>query len=216
MRYATVVIRPREGGLNPADAILVNSPAVERDVIHQANLLNDGTAVMLYGLRGDIDTAVAALRDCEAVITVDGSGQGEGLIYLHIEPDDTANSLLSIVQDNEIVLQPPLECTDGGGIRATIVGDDATIQGAVNEVPDDLHLTLEGIGDYHPEADKLYGTLTERQREVLETAVEKGYYEVPRRATHEEIAREVDLSAGTVGEHLRKVEGRVLSSLVAR
>jgi predicted DNA binding protein len=26
----------------------------------------------------------------------------------------------------------------------------------------------------------------------------------------------VGLSAGTVGEHLRKVEGRVLSSLVAR
>jgi predicted DNA binding protein len=217
MRYATVVIRPREGrGLNPADAVLVDSTAVERDVIHQINLLNDRTVVMLYALRGDIDRAVEELRACDIVITADGSGDGEGLVYLHIQPNETAEQLMEIIQDNEVVLQTPIECTHGGGMRVTIVGDDATIQRAVNGVPERVNVTLEGIGDYHPEADKLYGTLTERQREVLEAAVEKGYYEVPRRATHEDIAREVGLSAGTVGEHLRKVEGRVLSSLVAR
>jgi predicted DNA binding protein len=216
MRYATVVITPREGGLNPADAVLVDSTAVERDLIHQVNLLNDGTVVMLYSLRGEIDRAVAQLRDEEDIIAVDGSGEGEGLIYLHIEPDETSARLLEIIQDNEVVLQTPLECTRGGGVRVTIVGDDATIQRAVGEVPEDVSISLEGIGDYHPEADELYSTLTARQREVLEAAVEQGYYEVPRRATHEDIADAVDLSAGTVGEHLRKVEGRVLSALVRR
>jgi predicted DNA binding protein len=216
MRYATVVITPREGGLNPADSVLVASPAVERDVVHQVNLLNDGTIVMLYALRGNIEEAVQELQGCDSVIAVDGSGEGEGLIYLHIEPDETSLQLMEIIQDNEVVLQTPLECTRGGGLRVTIVGDDATIQRAVDDVPDGVTVSLEGIGDYHPEADKLYGTLTARQREVLETAVEKGYYEVPRRATHEDIAKEVGLSAGTVGEHLRKVEGRVLSSLVTR
>ncbi|MFB6206082.1 MAG: helix-turn-helix domain-containing protein [Haloglomus sp.] len=216
MRYATVVITPRDGGLNPADTVLVASSAVERDVVHQVNLLNDGTVVMLYALRGDIDEAVEELRDCESVIAVDGSGEEEGLIYLHIEPGRTSRKLMEIIQNNEVVLQTPLECTRDGGVRVTVVGDDVTIQQAVEEVPDDVAVSLEGIGDYHPEADKLYGTLTARQREVLETAVEKGYYEVPRCATHEDIAEEVGLSAGTVGEHLRKVEGRVLSSLVTR
>ncbi|PSP98082.1 hypothetical protein BRC89_08970 [Halobacteriales archaeon QS_4_70_19] len=216
MRYATVVITPQDDGLNPADAVLVASSAVERDVVHQVNLLNDGTIVMLYALRGDIEQAVEALRNCESVITVDGSGDGEGLIYLHIEPDEISMQLMQIIQDNEVVLQTPMECTRDGGLRVTIVGDDATIQRAVNDVPEGVSVSLEGIGDYHPEADKLYGTLTDRQREVLETAVEEGYYEVPRRATHEDIAEEVGLSAGTVGEHLRKVEGRVLSSLVTR
>jgi predicted DNA binding protein len=216
MRYATVVITPQDDGLNPADAVLVALSSVERDVVHQVNLLNDGTIVMLYALRGDIKQAVEALRNCESVIAVDGSGDGEGLIYLHIEPDEISMQLMQIIQDNEVVLQTPMECTRDGGLRVTIVGDDATIQRAVNDVPEGVSVSLEGIGDYHPEADKLYGTLTDRQREVLETAVEEGYYEVPRRATHEDIAEEVGLSAGTVGEHLRKVEGRVLSSLVTR
>lgn len=216
MRYATVVITPRDGGLNPADAVLVESSTVERDLVHQVNLLNDGTIVMLYALRGDIDRAVERLRDQEPVIAVDGSGEGEGLVYLHIEPDEISAKLMGIIQDNEVVLQTPLECTRGGGMRVTIVGDDATIQRAVDEVPEGVGVSLEGIGDYRPEADKLYGALTARQREVLEAAVEQGYYEVPRRATHEDIADEVGLSAGTIGEHLRKVEGRVLSSLVTR
>ena len=56
--------------------------------------------------------------------------------------------------------------------------------------------------------------LTGRQREILEAAVESGYYEEPRGATHEEIAREVGVSAGTVGEHLRRVEEKVLLSPV--
>lgn len=214
MRYATVVITPDTGGLNPADAVLIQSSAVERDLVHQVNLLNDGTVVMLYELRGDIDAAVEELRREDAVIAVDGSGDGEGLIYLHIQPNETSAKLLEVIQNNEVVLQTPLECTRAGGVRVTIVGDDATIQRAVDGVPDDVSISLEGIGDYHPEADKLYGTLTARQREVLEAAVEQGYYEVPRGATHKDIAEEVGLSAGTIGEHLRKVERRVLSSLV--
>lgn len=34
-------------------------------------------------------------------------------------------------------------------------------------------------------------------------------YCVPREATHEDIAESLDLSAGTVGEHLRKIEATV-------
>ena len=56
--------------------------------------------------------------------------------------------------------------------------------------------------------------LTGRQREILEAAVESSYYEEPRGATHGEIAREVGVSAGTVGEPLREVEEKVLSSLI--
>lgn len=56
--------------------------------------------------------------------------------------------------------------------------------------------------------------LTDRQREVLSVAVENGYYEIPRETTYEEIAAELGVSAGTVSEHLQKVEATVLSTLV--
>ena len=214
MRYATVVIADDEGGLQPADAALTADPAVTRDAIHQVNLLSDDTCVSLYGVHGTLDRATEILAAQPDVIGHDVSGDREGLAYIHVRPTETVYRLLSTVQDNEIVLETPIDCLDDGGVRVTLVGDDAVIQRVVGEVPDSLRLDLEGIGDYHPDSDELFSVLTERQQEILAAAVEAGYYREPREATHEDVARAVGVSAGTVGEHLRKVEGKVLSSLV--
>lgn len=214
MRYATVVISPEGGGLQPADQALAGDPTVTRDAIHQINLLSDGSCVSLYSVRGNLETVGNILESQNDVIAYDVSGDHEGLAYIHFQPTETVRRLLSITQDNEIVLKTPIDCLESGGVRVTLVGDDGTIQRVVDSIPDSLTLSLEGIGDYHPDSEQLFSVLTERQQEILEAAVEMGYYEVPRNATHEDIAGEVGVSAGTVGEHLRKVEGKVLSTLV--
>jgi predicted DNA binding protein len=214
MRYATVSLTPDDGGFHPVDRSLATAPAVRRESIQQVNLLDDGTAVMLYALRGDMDHAAELIADHEGIIDFEVSGGGEGLAYAHFRPNKRTRALLDIVHSNEIILKTPVECTDGGGIRVTILGDGGVIQRALGDIPEKLTLTLDRMGDYHADTGELFSSLTERQQEILEAAVELGYYEVPRRTTHEAIADEVALSAGTVGEHLRKVEGRVLSALV--
>lgn len=55
--------------------------------------------------------------------------------------------------------------------------------------------------------------LTARQREVAQTAVSMGYYAIPRRATHDDIAEELGCSAPTVTEHLRKAESRLFGQM---
>ncbi|WP_255150893.1 helix-turn-helix domain-containing protein [Halorarius halobius] len=216
MRYATVVISPNDGALHPADGALLDAPSVERRSISQVTLLEDGTAVMLYRFRGDAGRADAALDACDSVVDADVTEGPDGLAYIHIDANDTVESLLRILLEHEIVIDPPIDCITNGSVRVTLVGRSDAIRRAVDQVPDRLHVSLEGLGDYQPEHSNLAARLTERQREILEAAVGLGYYEVPRRATHDDIAAEVDLSAGTVGEHLRKVEGKVLSTLVSQ
>ena len=55
-------------------------------------------------------------------------------------------------------------------------------------------------------------TLTSRQSEVLLAAVRAGYYEVPRKSTVEEIARQLSLGRSTTEEHLRIAESAVVRS----
>lgn len=57
------------------------------------------------------------------------------------------------------------------------------------------------------------GRLTARQREVLETAYEMGYFERPRRANATEVAAELDISPSTFGEHLSAAEAKVFADL---
>ena len=61
---------------------------------------------------------------------------------------------------------------------------------------------------------ELLASFPPRQREVLNTAFERGYYEIPRETTLEEIADEVGITKTTASNHLRKAEGRVVEFLV--
>ncbi|QLG49554.1 helix-turn-helix domain-containing protein [Natrinema halophilum] len=57
--------------------------------------------------------------------------------------------------------------------------------------------------------------LTDRQREALRTAYEMGYYDIPRRATLEEIATDLDISASSVSERLRRAQTQLIQETVA-
>ena len=54
------------------------------------------------------------------------------------------------------------------------------------------------------------GPLTERQREVLETALRLGYFEVPRECTLADVAAALDVDKSTASGVLRRGEARVL------
>ena len=57
-------------------------------------------------------------------------------------------------------------------------------------------------------------TITPRQREVVETALEAGYFEWPRELSSEELAAELGITRGTCLEHLRKAQAELLRSAV--
>lgn len=54
--------------------------------------------------------------------------------------------------------------------------------------------------------------LTERQHEILDLALDRGYYEVPRQTTLEELADELDVGLAAVSEGLRRAEERIIRS----
>ena len=214
MRYATIVITSDDGGLHPVDWALYTDPAVTRETIQKINLLNDGTFVILYELSGDLLHAEELLSEHPDIITADVTGEEVGLTYMHLEGNFTVKALLTIVQMFEFVLDTPIECTEGCGVRVRLVGDDATLQTAIATIPDPLEVTLEVNSDYDPTLDDVFASLTTRQREILTIAVEEGYYQIPRRVTIEEIADALNLDSSTVGEHLQKVEACLVQEMI--
>lgn len=58
--------------------------------------------------------------------------------------------------------------------------------------------------------------LTDRQREVLETAYELGYFEYPRESNATEVATALDIQPSTFTEHLTAAQGKLIGELVDR
>ena len=55
--------------------------------------------------------------------------------------------------------------------------------------------------------------LTDRQRHVMQTAFEMGYYDWPRQCTGEDVAAALDIASATFSEHVRTAERKLLRVL---
>lgn len=55
-------------------------------------------------------------------------------------------------------------------------------------------------------------TLTDRQRKLVETALEEGFFDYPRRITLRQLAKKTGASASTVSEVLRRAQKKILST----
>jgi len=212
MRYVTVSVTPTKGAsFHPLGQALADAGDVTREAVHRVELIADGTGVMLAEARGNRERYESILADSEYVHQYAVTGaEGRWYAYLQFEPNEINRQMLEQRQASPVMMEMPIEFDERGRMVITFVGDEGAFDEAVP--PDDAYeIELLETGERPPKGDDLFASLTERQQTVLETAIELGYYENPREATQAEIADAVGSTAGTVGEHLRKIEHRVFS-----
>jgi predicted DNA binding protein len=70
---------------------------------------------------------------------------------------------------------------------------------------------LTRAGEPEPPGDGL----TDRQREALRIAYELGYFDIPRGASLDEVAAELDISASSASERLRRAQTQLIEETVA-
>jgi predicted DNA binding protein len=107
------------------------------------------------------------------------------------------------------VVRRPLVYRDGR-IHGHIVGAPATLQSTIDSLPESVSVQIDAIQQF-PSADvNPATTLSDRQQEALEVALELGYYDTPREATHTDIAAELDCAPNTASDHLQKGEAKLV------
>ncbi len=121
---------------------------------------------------------------------------------------------LELPRIHEVFFNFPIGSTSDGRLSVEMLGEtNDVLREALADVPPQLDVTIERIGPYPDAGGHIVALLTDRQREVLDVALSLGYYDVPRQATHSDIAEQLDCSVATVGEHLQKIESRVFKHI---
>ncbi len=109
---------------------------------------------------------------------------------------------------------------EAGAARITVVlGEETTLQQCLDTLEtvtvDDSVTTRWTTHDTSPESEaSTPQQLTDRQREVVELAVEAGYFERPRRNNTGELASVLDISRATFTQHLRAAQRKLLTGLL--
>ncbi|WP_440770551.1 helix-turn-helix domain-containing protein [Natronorubrum sp. DTA28] len=217
MRYVTYVLTPQQGYFDPGEALLRECGVTLR-TIQDIDFLTDGTIVTRREIRGDRGDIISALEhpDSKVFDYLLSDVDGNTILQMHYQPSELTTTLFEIHRRHAVLLDYPMEYTgpENARLRVSQIGCESELQSLVSETRDAVDLEIERLGRYDPSDGQPLTDLTERQREVLSVAIEAGYYQEPRAVTYQDIAERLGCSAGTVGQHLRRIESQLMSTVI--
>jgi predicted DNA binding protein len=158
----------------------------------------------------DIDTLLDDMRGAEDVLEVNvlDSSAEKALVQF----ETTQPLLLLAAQDSGIPLEMPFELVDGSAVWDITASSDRLSA---------LGTQLRSFGipftiDYIQQEVQKGQLLTDSQSEIVETAIDEGYYDTPRTCSLTELAEELDRAKSTVSETLHRAESKIIRQYADR
>ncbi len=114
--------------------------------------------------------------------------------------------------DDDLFFDLPIKF-DGEKTQFSLIGTQNSINGYLNIFEEfDIQYKLKSVKD-HDEFEKTRDVgLTDRQREIISTAFDLGYYDTPKKIGSEKLAEIFEISQPTLLEHLRKSEKKIMKN----
>ena len=122
----------------------------------------------------------------------------------------------SAIDLSNIHIQPPYGIDREKGMELRIIGLSSSIRRFVALIrlalpPDSI--SILSINE-EEQSNSWKGVLTNRQREVLTHAINRGFYNLTRDVTLKELAEEMGMARSTYGEHIRRSESEIMKNLL--
>lgn len=241
MKYLTLSLGPPQLVFHPVDRRLAARADITRVSLLHLSARFDETCIVLYRLTGDPSVIEATISDQNGVLDcitspvgddstrtshshcrysashgervgTDGGNSNGVYAFIHLDMSSAVGRVVELAHEHTLIIDTPITF-DGDRMCVTLIGLDTGLRSVLQTLPDAIDVSVRDAGDYDPGTDDLLSPLTDRQLEVFGTAIEHGYYEVPRRATHQDIADELGCAPSTIDEHLRKAESSVIPHL---
>jgi predicted DNA binding protein len=166
---------------------------------------NTASGVARIEILGDDHEVVCeAMREYDAVTEV--TVLEREAVTSRVQVETTVPLLLNTFQDSGVPMELPLELRDGEMTLEVTVPQETLSEFGETLDQFGIQYTVDRIQqDVESEP-----VLTDRQQWVLDEAIERGYYDTPRRITLVELAEELGIAKSTCSEILHRAEGQAL------
>ncbi|MDS0260278.1 helix-turn-helix domain-containing protein [Haloarcula sp. S1CR25-12] len=197
--------------------LLADSPTIAEARLVDWSMTADDQSTLLYTVDGDPTTVAERATDTDGIESVELSETTRGRTYVLVVMRPLETPLFAAIHRAStqagLVVRKPIVYRDGT-MAARVVGDAAALQRALDAAPDGVDVRIDEIGRLRAGADGPVASLSDRQREAVAAAVELGYYNQPRGATHEDVAAELDCAPPTASDHLQKAEANIVRAVM--
>lgn len=217
MWEVSYIITPNRGYFDRAETVLLDA-GIRIESVHSIEFVADGSVVMLCEVEGTVEALEHCLEAASGkVIDYAVARDCDPLVFqVRFYPSETFKQLLLVHCSFGVSIEFPIQYIqqDPSSVEIVEVGPRQELHGRIRAARDRATVHVQHIHRYDPSTGRRFAELTERQQEVLLTAARTGYYRNPRDATHEDIAAELGCCASTVGQHLRRIETQLITSIL--
>ena len=217
MKYVRVTATPDPDLAPRLFGILAGASYVTESRLYDVNFSSSGRLTGLFEGVGDRERFHADAEPLAGVRTVETAPVTDERFNLLLGLDTTAipllNRLFDLLTRAGVVLAKPVRYRDDSA-HARIVGPAAALQRILDGIPAAVSVAVREVGGFDTRRETPVSALSDRQREALLAAYDLGYYDHPRRATHEEIGDRIGCAPNTVCDHLQKAEKKVMAEVL--
>jgi predicted DNA binding protein len=165
----------------------------------------EDTATGLIEIAGpNVSAVVRAFEDEETVTNIETLNRSDDATLIQLET--TEPTLLFPIVGSGIPLELPFSIREGEARWVVTTSHDKLSELGEQLDAFGISYTLHTLEHDHTSEE----ILTDEQRELIETAIEAGYYDVPRTCTLTELASKVDIAKSTCSEKLHRAESKII------
>jgi predicted DNA binding protein len=218
MRYLEIRARPSPEVTPALFDLIARSDAVEESRALDWNLSPTDVVTVFYGIKGHMTPFQERATEVEAIADFEVARIDDRFFHalLIVDPSEIPllRRLLSTMSRPGLVILSPIVYR-AGQVQLRLVANSSILQSTVETLPSEVDVEVSEIGSLPSPAMAPRATLTEKQRDALEAALDLGYYDSPATAGHEDIAARLGCAPSTASEHLKKGEAGLVRATMA-
>jgi predicted DNA binding protein len=219
MRYFDLHVSQLDWMLHPMQEFIRREHVVEYKELITWNLMpGSDVEYELFYVVADLEPYREQIETVDSIheFTITTVSEDAFYVYACQETRDEDRAFRSAFGDMELVVVPPIVFDAHADLHFTLVGIGENLEPVLAEMPPDIEVTVEEIGQYDHRHEVLAGRLTDRQREAVRAALDLGYYETPREATLDDVAAALNCASSTASTLLNRAEAAVMDAVVDR
>jgi len=219
MKYLDLRLRLPDRMLHPMQAFIRETDAVGYEEMLAWRVRPDtDIEYALYYVEADLERYRTAVEEVETVVDwrLTPIDDAAAHVWVCEKTRPETNAWRDAFADRQLIVVPPIRFDETAAMEMTVVGDGSDIQATLETVPPAVDVTVNEVGTYDRRGGTLAGTLTDRQLTAASTALQLGYYDVPRSATLGDVADALACAESTASVLLRRAERDVLSQVLDR
>jgi predicted DNA binding protein len=174
----------------------------------------------LLDVRDDDGSVVAAIEERVGVRDRLADG-GRTVAITETCLTDERPTIERHLRENDCLLVPPIRYAEGAKFVRVLALDPSDLTALYRDLLDEWSVTVvekrevEAPSVDHPllTLESVLPSLSDRQRETLLLAYERGYYDIPRGVTTADLADDLGVERRTAEDHLRRAENKLVDAL---